>query len=108
MVLENEIGLVNSAIAAFHGSIPDDLMDQKQALEIKMNMLVIQVQTGLLTMDQYLANVEARMEQDKKCALIFKRAGRLDLAKQALRRKKIAQEEVEEAKAAMAEQAEEE
>ncbi|KAJ2962085.1 hypothetical protein NQZ79_g2781 [Umbelopsis isabellina] len=107
MVLENEIGLVNSAIAACHGSVPDDLMDQKQALEIKMNMLVIQVQTGLLTMEQYLANVEARMEQDKKCALIFKRAGRLDLAKQALRRKKIAQEEVEEAKAAMAEQTEE-
>ncbi|KAG2186195.1 hypothetical protein INT43_002633 [Umbelopsis isabellina] len=108
MVLENEIGLVNSAIAACHGTVPDDLMDQKQALEIKMNMLVIQVQTGLLTMEQYLANVEARMEQDKKCALIFKRAGRLDLAKKALRRKKIAQEEVEEAKAAMAEQAEEE
>jgi hypothetical protein len=108
MVLENEIGLVNSAISGCHGNVPDELMDQKQALEIKMNMLVIQVQTGGLTMEDYLANVEARMEQDKKSALIFKRAGRLDLAKQALRRKKVAQDEVEEAKAALAQQAEEE
>jgi hypothetical protein len=108
MVLENEIGLVNSAISAYHGNVPDDLMDHKQALEIKMNMLVIQVQTGGLSIDQYLANVKARIEQDKKCALVFKRAGRLDLAKQALRRKKIAQDEVDEAETAMAQQAEEE
>lgn len=108
MVLENEIGLINAAISACHGTVPDDLMDQKQALEIKMNMLVIQVQTGGLSIEQYLANVKARIEQDKKCALTFKRAGRLDLAKQALRRKKIAQDEVDEAEAAMAQQAEEE
>jgi hypothetical protein len=72
-----------------------------------MNMLVIQVQTGGLSIEQYLANVKARIEQDKKCALVFKRAGRLDLAKQALRRKKIAQDEVDEAETAMAQQAEE-
>ncbi|KAH8556654.1 hypothetical protein BGW37DRAFT_417265 [Umbelopsis sp. PMI_123] len=107
MVLENEIGLVNSAIAACQGTVPDNLIDQKQALEIKMNMLVIQVQSGGLTIEQYLNNVKSRIEQDKKCALIFKRAGRLDLAKQALRRKKIAQDEVDEAEAAMAQQAEE-
>ncbi|KAI8583143.1 hypothetical protein K450DRAFT_224421 [Umbelopsis ramanniana AG] len=107
MVLENEIGLINSAIAACHGTVPEHLMDQKQALEIKMNMLVIQVQTGGLTIEQYLNNVRSRIEQDKKCALIFKRAGRLDLAKQALRRKKIAQDEVDEAEAAMAQQGEE-
>ncbi|KAI9289319.1 hypothetical protein BC943DRAFT_286138 [Umbelopsis sp. AD052] len=107
MVLETEIGLINSAIAACHGTVPEHLMDQKQALEIKMNMLVIQVQTGGLTIEQYLNNVRSRIEQDKKCALIFKRAGRLDLAKQALRRKKIAQDEVDEAEAAMAQQGEE-
>lgn len=97
MVLEHEIALVSK------GSSKDDLIDRKQALEIKMNMLVIQVQTGMLDIETYLKDVEKRMEQDRRLAIVFKKNNRLDLAKAALTRKKIMQSEIDEARAAMAE-----
>ncbi|KAI8048143.1 uncharacterized protein B0P05DRAFT_592345 [Gilbertella persicaria] len=109
MVLEHELKIVNANLVTKQSAkIKEDLMDRKQALEIKMNMLVIQVQTGILDMDTYLENVQKRMEADRRLALIFKKYNRLDLAKAALARKKIMQDEVEEAKAAMAEQEAEE
>jgi hypothetical protein len=105
MVMEHEMGLVSAGIASkLPAKTKEDLMDRKQALEIKMNMLVIQVQTGILDMDTYLENVQKRMEADRRLALIFKKHNRLDLAKAALVRKKIMQDELDEARAAMAEQ----
>jgi hypothetical protein len=41
------------------------------------------------------------MEQDRQLAITFKKFNRLDLAKAALVRKKIMQDELEEARAAM-------
>jgi hypothetical protein len=107
MVMEHEMGLVNAGIASKQpAKSKEDLMDRKQALEIKMNMLVIQVQTGILDMNTYLDNVQKRMDADRRLALIFKKYNRLDLAKAALVRKKIMQDELEEARAAMAQQEE--
>lgn len=108
MVLEHELSLVNNALAGkLSAQAKEELMDRKQALDIKMNMLVIQVQTGLLDMDTYLQNTRKRLERDRQLALIFKKHNRLDLAKGALTRKKIMQDEIEEAEAAMATQNEE-
>ncbi|KAI7851983.1 hypothetical protein BDC45DRAFT_571568 [Circinella umbellata] len=107
MVLDYEINIANNALASkkpLDGTTKEDLMDRKQALDIKMNMLIIQVQTGVLDMDTYLSNVRKRMDRDRQLALIFKKHNRLDLAKIALARKKIMQDEIEEATAAMAEQ----
>lgn len=102
------MGLVNAGIASKQSAkVKEDLMDRKQAIEIKMNMLVIQVQTGILDMDTYLSNVQKRIDADRRLALIFKKHGRLDLAKAALTRKKIMQDELDEARAAMAAQEEE-
>lgn len=104
MVMEHELGLVNAGIATKQTTkSKEDLMDRKQALEIKMNMLVIQVQTGMLDMNTYLENVQKRMENDRRLAIIFKKHNRLDLARAALVRKKIMQDELDEARAAMAE-----
>jgi hypothetical protein len=104
MVMEHEMGLANAGMASKQpAKAKEDLMDRKQALEIKMNMLVIQVQTGMLDMDTYLENVQKRMDNDRRLALIFKKHNRLDLAKAALVRKKIMQDELDEARAAMAE-----
>ncbi|KAK4520318.1 uncharacterized protein ATC70_008451 [Mucor velutinosus] len=104
MVMEHELNLVNSNLASKSGKQQkDDMQDRKQALEIKMNMLVIQVQTGILDMDTYLENVQKRMDADRRLAIVFKKHNRLDLAKAALVRKKIMQDELDEARAAMAE-----
>ncbi|KAG2222805.1 hypothetical protein INT45_011615 [Circinella minor] len=107
MVLDYEINNANNALASkkpLDGTTKEDLMDRKQSLDIKMNMLIIQVQTGVLDMDTYLSNVRKRMDRDRQLALIFKKHNRLDLAKIALARKKIMQDEIEEATTAMAEQ----
>lgn len=104
MVLEHELTVINAQITTLtsrNQPVPDDLTDRKQALDIKMNLLVVQVQTGLLTMDAYLKNVEERMEKDGKLAVTLKNAGRTDLAKVALRRRKIMRDEVEEVRAAL-------
>lgn len=102
MVMEHELGLVNAGLTKSKDK--EDLMDRKQALEIKMNMLVIQVQTGMLDMDTYLGNVQKRMESDRRLAIVFKKHDRLDLARAALVRKKIMQDELDEARAAMEEE----
>ncbi|KAI9257469.1 hypothetical protein EDC94DRAFT_614519 [Helicostylum pulchrum] len=108
MVMEHELGLVNAGLASKQSAkSKEDLMDRKQALEIKMNMLVIQVQTGMLDMNTYLENVQKRLESDRRLAIVFKKHHRLDLARAALVRKKIMQVELDEARTAMAAQEDE-
>ncbi|KAI8088423.1 hypothetical protein BDF21DRAFT_396573 [Thamnidium elegans] len=108
MVMEHELGLVNAGLASKQpAKSKEDLMDRKQALEIKMNMLVIQVQTGMLDMNTYLEGVQKRLESDRRLAIVFKNHQRLDLARAALVRKKIMQDELDEARAAMAAQEDE-
>ncbi|GAA5816671.1 hypothetical protein MFLAVUS_010201 [Mucor flavus] len=108
MVMEHELGLVNAGLAGKQpAKSKEDLMDRKQALEIKMNMLVIQVQTGMLDMNTYLENVQKRLESDRRLAIVFKKHQRLDLARASLVRKKIMQDELDEARAAMAAQEDE-
>ncbi|OZJ02625.1 hypothetical protein BZG36_03831 [Bifiguratus adelaidae] len=103
MVLEHEVGLVDAQIAACTSKslpVPEEIADRKQALDIKINLLVIQVQTGQLTMDAYLRQVESRIARDIQLALLFKKAGNLELAARAMKRRKIMQEEVDEVKQA--------
>ncbi|CAG8592425.1 4859_t:CDS:2, partial [Ambispora gerdemannii] len=105
LVLEQEINLVNNQIASLqaqHKPVSDDLVDRKQALEIKMNLLVIQVQTGQLTMEKYLDQVRKSILNFKKLALFFKQAGKLEEAKRALARSKIMEKEIKEVEEAMA------
>ncbi|GBC25949.1 coiled-coil and C2 domain-containing protein 1B-like [Rhizophagus irregularis DAOM 181602=DAOM 197198] len=105
LVIQHEVEAVDAQIAtleAQHKSIPDDLTDRKNALEIKQNLLVIQVQTGQLTMDKYLDQVRISIVDCKKLALVFKKANKLDEAKKALGRSKIMEGEVKEVEEAMA------
>jgi hypothetical protein len=85
--------------------IPEEAADRKQALDIKINLLVIQVQRGQLTMDAYLRQVESRLARDTQLALLFKKAGNLELAARAMKQRKIMQEEVDEVKQTQAQEA---
>lgn len=62
-----------------------------------MNLLVIQVSTNQLSMEEYLQKLKVGIEEERKFALYFKRKGKLDLAKKALQRSKIMKQEIEEA-----------
>ncbi|KAG0307554.1 Coiled-coil and C2 domain-containing protein 1B [Dissophora globulifera] len=109
MVLESEIQhaqqMVHDARAVGNSDAADEHQDRLTQLEIKMKLLVIQVQTGQLTMDGYCQAVNARIAKDKKLAIEFKRLGMLPEAKRALGRSKIMAQEMKEVEEAMAAQA---
>ncbi len=80
-----------------HKPVPEDILDLKSAYEIKMNMLVTNIQLGKLDMAGYLAMVKKDIEEAKNAALQFKKIGNLDLANRALIRLKLMKAEVSEA-----------
>ncbi|CAG8678626.1 12706_t:CDS:2 [Funneliformis caledonium] len=105
LVIQNELDVVNNQIAILEAQrkpVPDDLTDRKASLEIKQNLLVIQVETGQLTLDKYIDQVRVNIISCKKLALIFKKAGKLEEAKKALVRSKVMEGEVKEVEEAMA------
>ncbi|KAJ3161114.1 Coiled-coil and C2 domain-containing protein 1B [Geranomyces michiganensis] len=105
-VLEKELGEIDKEIILLKTTkkpIPDALTDRKLAYQLRMNTLVFRVQTGALSMADYVVEVKASIQQTKKWALMFKDARRMDLAKTALARIKMMQGEVAEVEAALAE-----
>ncbi|CAG8634985.1 8643_t:CDS:2 [Gigaspora rosea] len=103
-LIQEEIELINSQILTLEAQgkpIPDDLSDRKSALEIKMSLMEIQVQTGQLTIDQYLDQVKASIADFKRFALIFKKAGKIEEAKKTLVKCKVMENEVKQMEEAM-------
>ncbi|KAI8903968.1 hypothetical protein EDD86DRAFT_195159 [Gorgonomyces haynaldii] len=94
-VLEFEHQQVLQEIQQLKGKPSDDLMDKKQAYEFRMNLLVTLIQLGKLDMPGYCQQVNQSIAETKKLALLFKKHGRLDLAKKALQRVKLMTEEMQ-------------
>ncbi|KAI8827160.1 uncharacterized protein EV422DRAFT_28179 [Fimicolochytrium jonesii] len=109
-VLEKELESVTHQILALQKqpssptttSTLEDLQDKKLAYELRMNMLVLRVQGGL-SMDGYVNEVKKAIGETTRMAQAFKRAGKVELARQALMRVKWMRAEVEEVEAALAE-----
>ncbi|KAG0240162.1 Coiled-coil and C2 domain-containing protein 1B [Actinomortierella wolfii] len=108
-VLESEIETAKQRLqvakAAGKAEEADEYQDRLMQLEIKMQLLVVQVQSGALTMDMYCQKVKARIEKDKALALFFKKRQMLPEAKTALTRLKIMQAEMKEVDDALAAEA---
>jgi hypothetical protein len=57
-VLEHEFQQINQQILGFKKngkSVPDELVDKKQAYELRMNILVTLIQIGKLDMDGFFS-----------------------------------------------------
>ncbi|TPX59493.1 hypothetical protein SpCBS45565_g07724 [Spizellomyces sp. 'palustris'] len=99
LVLEKEHEQIVQKITALQASrkpVPDDLSDRKTAYEIRMSLLVAMVQTGRLSVEDYVKQLQSGIAQNKQIALTFKKGGRIELAKQALMRVKLMTSEMEE------------
>ncbi|KAF9927023.1 hypothetical protein BGZ67_007793 [Mortierella alpina] len=111
-VLEHEIEeaqrLIHDAKAVGNNEGAEEYQDRLTQLEIKMKLLVLQVQTGQLTMEAYCQAVNARILKDKKLAIELKKLGMVPEAKRALARSKIMTQEMKEVEEAMAAQEDEE
>ncbi|KAF9135960.1 Coiled-coil and C2 domain-containing protein 1B [Mortierella sp. 14UC] len=110
MVLESEIQIaqqmIHDAKAVGNVEAAEEYQDRLMQLEIKLKLLVLQVQTGQLTMDVYCRSVYDKITRDKKLAVELKRLGMVPEAKRALGRSKIMVQEMKEVEEAMAAQGE--
>jgi hypothetical protein len=95
LVLEKELERLQ-ALLMTNPRQAEDIQDRMQSVQIKLNLLVVQVQTGTLTLDVYINDVRKCIDKTKQYALLFKRANRMDKAREALARVRIMQEEVAE------------
>jgi hypothetical protein len=95
MVLEAEQEQIQTQLQAKPANSAE-LRDRLQNVQIKLNMLVLQVQTGTLTLPAYIQNVRKSIEQTKRQALQFKRFNQMGKAREAMNRLKIMQQEVAE------------
>ena len=100
--------MVHDARAVGNTELEEEHQDRLTQLEIKMKLLVLQVQTGQMTMEAYCAAVYARIGKDKQLALACKRLKLLPEAMRALTRSKIMTQEMKEVEEAMAAQGEDE
>ncbi|KAG0037758.1 Coiled-coil and C2 domain-containing protein 1B [Podila clonocystis] len=112
MVLESEIQAaqeqIHNAKAVGNSEAADDYQDRLTQLEIKMKLLMLQVQTGQLTMEGYCQAVNARVDKDKQLAIQLNRLGMRTEAAKAMKRYKIMATEMKEVEEAMAAQGDEE
>lgn len=111
MVLEAEIQAaqeqIHNAKAVGNSEAADDYQDRLTQLEIKMKLLMLQVQTGQLTMEGYCKAVNARVDKDKQLAIQLNRLGLRTEAAKAMKRCKIMAAEMKEVEEAMAAQGDE-
>jgi len=97
-VLEAELESVNGQLATYATNSekpPESLDERKAAIELKLNLLVIQVQSGQLTPESYIEILKKKIEEDTNLARKLVAAGKKDWARYPLVRTKIMRKEVE-------------
>jgi len=97
-ILEWELEQIQQQMAQ-HKQPQDELLDRKTQVDLKVQLLVLEVQTGKLTMEAYLDRVKKRMEEEKIIALKCKQKGNMEWAKRWYNRYKIMEKEYTEATA---------
>ncbi|KAJ1562221.1 Coiled-coil and C2 domain-containing protein 1B [Nowakowskiella sp. JEL0078] len=110
VVLETEVQQIAAQINSLESAktdIPSELVDRKTAYEERANLLVLMVQLGRLSMEEFVSNLDKSIAATKQHAVSFKRFGRMDMAKAALVRVKQMEKEVDEVRKMMEEEEEE-
>ena len=98
-VLEWALAKVESEIAEYKSKrkeVPDELETRKTNIEIKIQILSIQVQTEQLTEEAYVELVQQKIAEEKELTKKYSSAGNKEAALLALTRAKIMTKELEE------------
>lgn len=98
-VMEEELKNIQTQIDQFNQkkiTVPEDLLDRQQSIQLKHQLLQVQVQTGQLSQEDYLNQLRTAIEKDKKLALQYKQKGDKSTALMLLRRAKIMENEIKE------------
>ena len=97
-VLEWALAKVESEIAEYKSKrkeVPDELETRKTNIEIKIQILSIQVQTEQLTEEAYVELVQQKIAEEKELTKKYSSAGNKEAALLALTRAKIMTKELE-------------
>lgn len=97
-VLETEHGRISAELQQASSLQKQDLVFLKESYELRMNFLVLIVQTGKLSVEEYISQLESGVDVHRKRALMFKKRGRIEEAKQCLARCKLMEAELKEMK----------
>ncbi|TPX39792.1 hypothetical protein SeLEV6574_g06987 [Synchytrium endobioticum] len=92
----NQIATQINSLKAQRKVIPEELVDREREYQMRMELLVTLVSVGQLTMSAYIAQVKESIKSTRAQAVAFKKGGRVDLAKKALIRVHIMENEVKE------------
>ena len=76
---------------------PEDLLDRKIQIELKMQLLITEIQSGVLELPAYVERLKQQIERDKALALKLKRGNRKEDALVVMNRIKIMKAEIESA-----------
>ena len=94
-VLEFERDLLAAKISALKGQAPDELVDRKQAIELKLQILSVQASTGQLDQEKYIQDMRDKIVVEKKLAGRLSKEGNKEAALMAMKRVKIMEKEIE-------------
>ncbi|KAF1326424.1 hypothetical protein FI667_g8525, partial [Globisporangium splendens] len=93
-VINEELEKIEAKLPSLHGQVALDLQDRYDSLALKKQLLEIDMQTGNLTLDMYVARLHARIKDDRKLiAKLMKSSRRTDAAR-VLHRVKIMEKEL--------------
>jgi hypothetical protein len=93
--LEWERDTLAAKISSMKGQANDDLVDRKQAVELKLQILSVQAATGQLDQDKYVNDMKEKVAVEKKLATKLSKEGNKEGALLALKRAKIMEKEIE-------------
>jgi hypothetical protein len=97
-VLEWGLGEVEKQILTFQRQkkeVPEELITKKQQIELKLQLLIIQIQSGQVSEEDYIAMVEKKVVEEKAMARKYVQRGIKEAAQLCLLRAKIMAKELE-------------
>lgn len=96
LVLEKEIEEMNNMLSSGDNEELRMIKDRKDSYELQKQIIVCQVEAGILTPDAYISALKDAITKEKKRTLECKHMNRIDLAKKGLMRIKLMEQEVKE------------
>jgi hypothetical protein len=97
--LELEKSQIETQIQTYQSKsqpVPDDLEFKRADYQLKLDLLVMMVQTGQLNPEGYAEKLKGCVGVQKKLALVFKNLGRMDMAAKVMTRIKLMEKEIAE------------
>lgn len=96
LILEKEIEEMNDIISSSGSEKLRMIKDRKDSYELQKQIIVCQVEAGMLNPDAYISALKNAITKEKKRTLECKQMNRLDLSKKGLMRIKLMEQEIRE------------